>query len=178
VSHPNHHPDDEFIPETLLALLLLCAFLLLLVMGPAKSPPLDKLTEFSCDTPPIVPESRVGRGTAGMFYYTCHSDHQAVHMRGLPLYTNSQKWRDCRRAQGLVKIWRPAFPSPYGANIFQINCNGAVIVSYEDAAAVYEARRAFVAIVAWTLLAVSALALVLRGIHLVKRKQRDRLIEG
>lgn len=178
MNHPKHHVGDDLIPEMFLALLLLCALLLVLGLGPAKSPPPDKLTEFVCDTPPILPSVPRARGTSGPYYHTCHSDHQTVHLGLIPVPTNSQKWRDCERAYGIVKIWQPAFPSPYGGNIFQATCNGAVILSYENASASYEARRAFVAIIAWTLLALSALALVLRGIHLMKRKQHENLIEG
>ena len=178
VSHQKHHAGGEFIPETFLALLLLCALLLLAVLGPPKAPPLDKLTEFLCDTPPVLPDMPRPRGTSLPFYYMCRSEHQSVHLGVMPLSANSRAWRDCRQNNGTVRIWRPAFPTPYGGDIFQVSCNGAVMLSYEDASASYEARRAFVAIIAWNLLALSAFALVLRGIHLMKRKQRDKLIES
>ncbi len=164
-------------PEILLALLLICAALMLLAVGPARSPPFQTLTEFTCDSPPVLPSFRGNRGTSGMYYYTCRSDHQVAHLGGLPATATAGQWRNCRRARGTVKIWRPALPSPYGGNVFQITCNGEIIVSYEDASAAYEARRAFIALLAWGLLALSTGALALRVIHTLKRRQRRTLIE-
>jgi hypothetical protein len=165
-------------PEILWALLLICALLMLLAVGPARSPPFDKLTAFTCDSPPASPVYRGNRGTSGTYYYTCRSDHQVAHLGTLPVATNTTPWRDCRRSHGTVMIWRPALPSPYGGNVFQVTCNAEVIVSYEDASSSYESRRAFVAVLGWCLLALSAAGLVLRVIHLAKRRQRTALIDG
>jgi hypothetical protein len=112
-----------------------------------------------------------------MYRYTCRSDRQVAHFGGLPVSTNADKWQDCRRVRGTVKIWRPALPSPYGGNVFQVACNGEVIVSYQDASASYEANRAFVALLGWGLVALSAGALGLRVIHVVRVRQRRELID-
>jgi hypothetical protein len=112
-----------------------------------------------------------------MYYYICRSDHQVAHLGTLPVATNTGQWRICRRARGTVKIWRPALPSPYGGNVFQITCNGEVLVSYANASAAYEARRAFVAIMTGSLIALSAGALVMRVFHIAKRRKREKLIE-
>jgi hypothetical protein len=112
-----------------------------------------------------------------MYRYTCRSDHQVAHFGGLPVSTNAGKWQDCRRVRGTVKIWRPALPSPYGGNVFQVACNGEVIVNYQDASASYQANRAFVALLGWGLVALSAGALGLRVIHIVRLRRRRELLD-
>jgi hypothetical protein len=54
-----------------------------------------------------------------------------------------------------LQIWRPALPSPYRGNIFRVPCDGAAIVSYQDVSVSYESRRAFVGLLAFSLLALS-----------------------
>jgi hypothetical protein len=165
-------------PEIFLSLLLICAILSLLVLGPARAPPFEKLAEFACDSPPVLPTIRGSRASPGTYYATCRSDHQIAHLGGLPIATNVVHWQNCRRSAGIVKIRRPALPSPYGAYVFEITCNGEVIVSYRDASASYESRRAFVGILAWGLLALSAVALVVRIIHTLKRARRRAIVDG
>jgi len=166
-------------PEIFLALLSTCAVLMLIALGPPRAPRLDELTEFTCDSPQVLPPSRGGtRSMPGVYRYTCRSDHQIAHFGGLPVSTNVDKWQVCRRARGTVKIWRPALPSPYGGNVFQVACNGEVIVSYRDASSSYEANRAFVGILAWCALALSAGALALRVLRTRKRGRRRGLIDG
>jgi hypothetical protein len=171
LAHIYHRRGIGSVPNILLAFLLVCAGLILLVLGPAKSPRFEDLTEFTCDSPQVLPPSRGGsRSSPGTYRYTCRSDHQVAHFGGLPVSTNVAKWHDCRRARGTVNVWRPALPSPYGGNIFQVACNGEVIVSYEDASASYEANRAFVALLAWCVLGLSAGALALSVIHVLRRR--------
>jgi hypothetical protein len=165
-------------PEIFLTLLLICAILALLVLGPAQSPPFEELTEFTCDSSPQLPIVRGSRASSGTYYATCRSDHQSAHLGGLPIATNASHWQNCRRSGGIVKIRRPALPSPYGAYIFEITCNGEVIVSYQDASASYESRRAFVGILAWCLFALSVVVLALRIIHRLKRSRRRPIIDG
>jgi hypothetical protein len=178
VSPPKRHSETGFMLEIFLTLLLICAILALLVLGPSRAPRFEELMEFTCDSSPQLPIVRGSRASPGTYYATCRSDHQVAHLGGLPIATNASQWQNCRRSGGVVKNRRPALPSPYGAYIFEITCNGAVIVSYQDASASYESRRAFVGILAWCLLALSAVALALRIIHTLKRRRRRAIVDG
>ena len=177
MSPPKHHSETGFMLEIFLTLLLICASLALLVLDPSRAPRFEELMEFTCDSSPL-PIVRGSRASPGTYYATCRSDHQVAHLGGLPIATNASQWQNCRRSGGVVKIRRPALPSPYGAYIFEITCNGAVIVSYQDASASYESRRAFVGILTWCLFALSVVVLALRIIHRLKRSRRRPIIDG
>jgi hypothetical protein len=155
-------------PEIFLALLLICAVLALLVLGPAHSPPFEELQEFTCDFSAMAPPIRWGRGSRSTYYATCRSDHQVAHFGALPIATNAVQWQKFRRGGGIVKIRRPALPSPYGGYIFQITCNNEVIVSYRDASAYYESRRTFVGLLACCLLALSGGVLGFRLLRMLR----------
>jgi hypothetical protein len=164
------------IPEILLTLLCVGAALSLFALGPARAPSLSALIEFTCDTP-TGPAALTARRNSRGYYYSCHYGNQTAHVMALPPVTNSLTWRDCRRAYGIVRIWRASLQSPYGGNIFQMTCNGVIVTDYPGAAAAYESRRSFVAIIAWLLLISSTGALAFRFSRSIKERERRALTE-
>jgi hypothetical protein len=85
--------------------------------------------------------------------YVCRAGDLVVHQVGNPTDgSNSGAWNICVRNGGVVRIWRHANPSPYGAFVFQSSCNDHVIMTYKARAAQYVANRQFSLAVAWFLI--------------------------
>jgi hypothetical protein len=137
-------------------LLLLTALLLLISRGPSRAPPFNALTAFNCDPQPIY-QSGWMRGQQRPFLYVCKSENQVLYQRSLiPVAGRSSAWRSCGRANGVITIWRHGNPSPYGSYIFQSACGGEVYASYAVQSANYSMVQTSVAIIAWSLVILSA----------------------
>jgi hypothetical protein len=84
---------------------------------------------------------------------------------------NYSQWQACRRAVGVVKIWRHANPSRYGSFVFQMTCNGDIYLDYHSRAASYTAIHAMAVFVSWGLVILSLIFLTAR---LYRRQRRHR----
>jgi hypothetical protein len=90
----------------------------------------------------------------------CRAGDILVYQRGFPAYSNNPAWTSCRRAGGLIRIWRVANPSPYGAYVFHATCDEHVITYYRDRVATYESTQRFVIAVACIMILVSLAGLI------------------
>jgi hypothetical protein len=74
--------------------------------------------------------------------FTCRASDKVTYLQGgPPTGANSRGWQACRRAGGVVKVWRYPNPSPYGNYIFQTSCNGQIFADYNTRVAGYTASR-------------------------------------
>jgi hypothetical protein len=166
-----HKTEGGDIPTVLWSLSLLVGILALLGMGPAEAPAFNTLTAYTCNPLPAL-RSSWNRSPFWPMYSICRAGTATVYQRGLPPTTmNFSQWRACRRAVGVVKIWRHANPSPYGSFIFQMTCNDEVYVAYKSRAASYAAIHAMAVFVSWSLVVLSLIFLATR---LYRRRQHQQ----
>jgi hypothetical protein len=157
-----HDAEGGDIPSILWSLSLLLGILALLGTGPADAPPFKTLTAYTCDPLPVLRASW-NRTPMWPMYSTCRAGKATVYQRGLPpTIINVSQWRACRRAVGVVKIWRHANPSPYGSFIFQMSCNDDIYLDYRSRAASYTAIHAMAVLVSWGLVILSLTFLAAR----------------
>jgi hypothetical protein len=155
----------DVIPVVLWSLLLLAGILALLGSGPREAPAFSTLTAFTCDPLPVFSGS--WRRTSPPLVYTCRSDNGVVYQRGSPPSgTNVRQWRACRRAPGVITLWRQVNPSPYGTFVFQTSCNGEIYADYKTQAASYQALHESGLIAAWAAVILSVTQL---GVRLARR---------
>jgi hypothetical protein len=148
-----HVPDTEFIVGSLLGLLFLFGVLILLVLGAKEPPAFAQLTVFRCGSVNPLPRRYHYAGANPTTIYACRAGDLVVHQVGTPTDgLNPGAWNNCVRNGGVLRIWRHANPSPYGAFVFQSSCNGHVIMAYGTRAAQYVANRQFSLAVAWFLI--------------------------
>ena len=102
--------------------------------------------------------------------YTCRSANQVVYQRNLNSGA-SGPWGNCRRAGGVVKIWRYPNPSPYGSTVFQTACNDRVFIDYKNSAASYAVNQRVGQAVAWILSLLSGNCL---GRRIIRRVRHHR----
>jgi hypothetical protein len=168
---PRHDLSGGDTPNILWSLSLLLGILALLGMGPADAPPFDTLTTYTCDPLPALRTSW-NRTPIWPMYSICRAGKATVYQRGLPPTTmNFSQWQTCRRAVGVVRIWRHANPSPYGNFVFQMSCNDDIYLDYKSRAASYTAIHAMAVLVAWGLVILSLTFLTSR---LYRRQRRHR----
>jgi hypothetical protein len=166
---PYHDRSMGIIPLILWSLLLLSGILAVFLTGPHEAPAFDTLTAFICDPIPALYGS--SRRPAPTLVYTCRSDANVVYQRGSPLTgAKARAWEDCRKAGGLVKIWRHANPSRYGNFIFQTTCDGHIYSDYKSQALSYNEIHETGLIIALGVVTLSITRLALR----VLRRFRHR----
>jgi hypothetical protein len=175
LAYPQHRHDasGRLMPEVLWALLMTVSMLMLLVSGPPKAPPFASLTVYACDPLQVMISGRYfGNRSVSTVVLTCRSENQVVYQRGrwITNLVNPSGWNNCRRAGGLVKIWRHANPSPYGNIAFQVTCNNEIFIAYKDTAAIYETNQEFSRLVAWILILLSGGVIA----HRIVRRIRSR----
>jgi hypothetical protein len=111
-------------------------------------------------------------------YYTCRAGNKSAYQRGVsPTTTKVSQWQACRRAGGVVKIWRHANPSPYGSFVFQITCDGEIYQDYKTRAASYTAIHATGVLVASGLIILSVISLAAR-LHLLRHHRTTPASQG
>jgi hypothetical protein len=166
-----HKTEGGDIPTVLWSLSLLVGILALLGMGPAEAPAFNTLTAYTCNPLPALRSSWI-RSPIWPMYSTCRAGTATVFQRGLPPTTmNFSQWRTCRRAFGVVKIWRHPRPSPYGSFVFQVSCNDDIYADYQSRAASYAAIHAMAVFLSWGLVMVSLSFLAAR---LYRRRQHQQ----
>jgi hypothetical protein len=159
--HPHHDTSGGNIPVILWSLALLLGVLAILARGPREAPAFDTLTAFTCDP---LPALRTGwNRTMWPVYYTCRAGNKFVYQRGMsPSPTKGTQWQACRRAGGVIKIWRYDNPSPYGSFVFQMTCDDQIYADYKTRAANYVAIHATGMLVAAGLIILSLIGLAAR----------------
>jgi hypothetical protein len=150
---------NAVMPLILWSMALLLGILMLLVRTPLHAPPFESLTEYACDRLPSLPNLG-NRSQSYLLNLRCRAGDTVVYQRGFPAYSINPAWTSCRRAGGLIRIWRVANPSPYGSYVFHATCDDHVITYYRARAATYESTQRFVISVAWLLILVSAIDLI------------------
>lgn len=125
---------------------------------PINAPPFESLTQYTCDRLPSLPNLGNGRQSYAL-NLRCRAGDIVVYQRGFPAYNNNPAWTPCRRAGGLIRIWRVANPSPYGAYVFHATCDDHVITYYRARVATYESTQRFVIALGSTIILVSALGI-------------------
>ena len=133
-------------------LLLLFGVFMLLGRGPLAAPPFETLTQYVCDPLPVFRSWAFARG--GLLF-TCRSGDKIVYVRGPPV-DNPAVWTACRRTGGVIRVWRPPIPSLYGRRVFHVTCDDRVVAYYGYQAASYESTQRFIIVVAYGLIALSA----------------------
>jgi hypothetical protein len=153
------------------SLLLLFGVFMLLGRGPSTAPPFETLTQYACDPLPVFRGWGYARG--GLLF-TCRSGDKIVYVRGPPV-DNSTVWNACRRAGGLIRVWRPPIPSPYGRRVFHVTCNDRVVANYPYQASNYESTQRFIIAVACGLIVLGGSGM---GSGLWHRRQKDTTLTG
>ena len=164
-------PRNAMMPLILWALALLFGILMLLVRTPINAPQFQELTQYVCDPFPVLHGQSLR--SARSVVLTCRSDDKLVFQRGFPAYSINPAWTSCWRSGGLIRIWRVANPSPYGAYIFHATCDEQVITYYRDRAATYESTQRFVIAVACIMILVSLVGLIRLLLHSRRRPQHQ-----
>jgi hypothetical protein len=142
-------------------LLLLFGVFMLLGRGPSTAPPFETLTRYVCDPLPVFN----GWGSIrGGLLFTCRSGVRVVFVRGPPV-DKPNVWTACRRTGGLIKVWRPPIPSPYGSRVFHVTCDDRIVAYYGYQAANYESAQRFIVAVAGGLIVLGGIGLAWSLVH-------------
>jgi hypothetical protein len=169
------NPPRRIVPAILWLLLLLTGVLLLISRGPSEAPLFSTLTAFTCDPQPVY-QSGWMRGQRSPLLYVCKSGNQVLYQRSSIRTTGRfSAWRSCGRANGVITIWRHGNPSPYGSYIFQSACGDEIYASYAAQSANYNAAQTSGAIIAWSLVILSAGRLAVSSYQWIRR---GKLKEG
>jgi hypothetical protein len=158
------HPPvrtNTAIPLILWSLALLAGILMLLGHAPTKAPAFEQLTQYVCDPAPLMP-GRWGRGQRSPVF-TCRSGDSVVYQYGISPYDNISAWKPCRRAGGVIRIWRVAPPSPYGPYLFHATCDDHIITYYRARVAAYESTQQFIIGLSLALISLSAGVLIAKA---------------
>jgi len=145
-------------PLVLWGMALLLGILMLLARTPLHAPPFESLTQYACDRLPSLPNLG-NRFQSYSLNIRCRAGDTVVYQRGFPAYSNNPAWTSCRRASGLIRIWRVANPSPYGSYVFHATCDEHIITYYRARAATYESTQQFIIAVACAVILTSAIGL-------------------
>jgi hypothetical protein len=157
-------------PLILWGMALLLGILMLLVRTPLHAPPFESLTQYACDRLPSLPNLG-NRFQSYSLNIRCRAGDTVVYQRGFPAYSNNPAWTSCRRAGGLIRIWRVANPSPYGSYVFHATCDEHVITYFRARAATYESTQRFVIVFGTLFTLLSATGLMM---SLVRARRRIR----
>jgi hypothetical protein len=151
---------NSMMPLILWSLGLVLGILILLVRTPVHAPPFESLTEYVCD--PLPPLPNLGnRYQRYQLNLRCRAGNQVIFQRQAVFTgSNSSGVKACIQEEGLIRIWRVASPSPYGAYVFQSTCAEHVIMAFKSRAATYESTQRFVITVACIIILVGALGLL------------------
>jgi hypothetical protein len=163
--------SNNAMPLILGSLGVLVGVVVLLVRMPTHAPTFEQLTQYTCDPVPRLPLAANRLGTYPLEFKCQAGDqilyqHQAVTNRSNPsgLYA-------CKQAGELMRIWRMAPPSPYGAYVFHSTCGSHVIMYYKHRAATYESIQQFVIALASLLILGGAIGI---SVSLAKSVRRHR----
>jgi hypothetical protein len=165
--------SNAVMPLLLWGMLLLLGILMLLVRGPINAPGFEQLTQYVRDPLPNLP-SLGNRFQSYALNPKCRAGDQTVYQRGLPAYSNNPAGTSCRRAGGLIRIWRVAKPSAYGPYVFHATCNEHIITYYQDRAAAYESAQHFIIALACIIVLASLTGVGLRVLHSHRRHSESK----
>jgi hypothetical protein len=140
---------------------------MLLARTPLHAPAFEQLTQYDCAPPTPLPSysfwgpQRVR--AAARVNVKCRTQNQAIDQRLAVIDgSNPAGWQACIRERGIIRIWRIAPPSPYGAYVFHSTCGEHVTMYYPNRVAKYEATQQFIIALASLLILTSTLALALK----------------
>jgi hypothetical protein len=153
------HPSGGNMAVILWALLLVFGVLMLLVRGPLHAPPFETLTQYVCDRLPPLP--RLGnRLQSYPLNLRCRAADQVVYQRQAVVDgSNPAGLKACKQEGGLIRIWRMAPTSTYGAYVFHSTCGDHIAMYYKNRAATYESTQLFSIAVACIVILIGAIGL-------------------
>jgi hypothetical protein len=140
-------------------LLLVFGILMLLVRTPLHAPPFESLTQYVCDPPPLLPIQANRLGTYPL-EFKCRAGDQVLYQRQAVIDgSNPSGMKTCKQEGSLIRIWRIAPPSAYGAYVFHSTCGDHIIMYYKYRADAYESTQLFSIAVACIVILIGAIGL-------------------